>query len=361
MTRWLALALACSITTACGGAPAEEATTADEEASELRGGSLTAAEITRSAGFAPPPAPGSCVPHGHWLVDFVTSRVTGEACIDGHATTLNRSLSADEVAALRSALSKVRKAKKPRSCPTDVPVTTLAATGAGSVTRYVDARSACDRGATPAGEAGLAKVVDALEALSGAGTGGGQGGVVTPAGPSGLEVLALIENMPSITDPAARFAVAPTTGELALFTMRRGMFQSADMLVGTLVNARHMQRYRIWDLRAKGGQLIDYLYDPGLKEMFIRVTEGKRTGFFGPWPVNTAWAEPRVTQAELTLFLPPLPGQPPRMDWYDRAIEHALLEGTRFDELLVSSGLALVVDNGPLALLPNDPRIITTP
>ncbi len=154
---------------ACGGVDDGSlpgAGQADETADELRTAGIKSIVVTRGQGFMPPPMRGRCHPSGLWAFDFASRELTGDACVGSVPVPVQRTLSAEDAADVKKAVSAVRVTARPGACPTDVPTNSLTVKRAQSETHYVDARSACGGGATPVKEASLRALVELLEGFS---------------------------------------------------------------------------------------------------------------------------------------------------------------------------------------------------
>ena len=133
---------------------------------DLTTGTIESFVVGKSAGFAPPLPAGQCRPTGSWSYDFATKKLTGNGCSNATPTQVDRTLSDAEHARVRSAISKVRVAKRPTACPTDMPVAHLDITRTSTQRSYIDARAACGMSATPVTEVTLGDLVTLMQELS---------------------------------------------------------------------------------------------------------------------------------------------------------------------------------------------------
>jgi hypothetical protein len=162
MKTLIAMGLVRSVV-ACGAADADDPAAEAEE--ELRTRGMTRIDVNRGIGFRPPPPDGSCHPSGKWTVDFESEKLTGNACIGGQQTEIDRGLTSAELSKVRARVSALRTTGRPPACPTDIPVNSVTVHKGDDSTRYVDQRAACGYG-NAVKEAGLAKLVEVLEDLS---------------------------------------------------------------------------------------------------------------------------------------------------------------------------------------------------
>lgn len=149
---------------ACGGSGAGSSDEGDTE-DELRTAGIKSIEVHSSAGFRPPPPPGSCWESGSWAVDYGTKQLTGNACLTGRRRTIDRTLSAEELTRVKRAVSGIRIVATPAACPTDVPVRSMDVKTGSSETHYVEERGACN-GGKAVRSAGLEAVITVLQELS---------------------------------------------------------------------------------------------------------------------------------------------------------------------------------------------------
>lgn len=171
IVRWLSLSLVSLGAAACVGASdvdADNDEDVDQAEAELVTAGIKSISVGKSAGFRPPPAPGSCHPAGRWDFDFGTRKLTGDACINGVPTNVSKVLSSSEAAKVKSAVSGVRVVARPAACPTDMPVARLTVNKAQSQKQYIDARASCGSSSIAVREATLGKLVTLLESLSSA-------------------------------------------------------------------------------------------------------------------------------------------------------------------------------------------------
>lgn len=171
IVRWLSLSLVSLSAAACMGTTDVDADTdedVDQAEAELVTANIKSISVGKSAGFRPPPAPGSCHPAGRWDFDFTSRKLTGNACVNGVPTTVSKTVTTSEAAKIRSAVSGVRVTARPPACPTDMPVASLTVKRAQSQKQYIDARASCGGSSTPVREATLDKLVTLLESLSSA-------------------------------------------------------------------------------------------------------------------------------------------------------------------------------------------------
>lgn len=165
MIRSLTLFALVSLSVACGGAEdvADEEGTTTEAEGELRAASIKSIVVGRSPGFVAPPPGGGCTVPTRYTYDLASRELVKNVCrgrIPGGVTT---TVSKADAKKIKSAINRVRLGDKPTSCPTDVPVRYIDVTRASGETNYVEERSACGGGVTPA----QSEDIDALLTLLG--------------------------------------------------------------------------------------------------------------------------------------------------------------------------------------------------
>jgi len=133
---------------------------------ELATSGLQSIEIGRGTGFVPPAPPGSCHPSGRYQVDFTLKQIAGDGCLDGRLVNVDRALDDAELARVKAAVAKVRTARRPAACPTDMPITSLTVKRASGTSELVDARASCGVSARPAVESTLANLLSVTEELA---------------------------------------------------------------------------------------------------------------------------------------------------------------------------------------------------
>ena len=149
---------------ACSSTDGDDALTDDAIDQELRTSGVSGFSVERSAGLAPPP-PGGCLASARYAVSFTTGTLYIKGCIGGSERQIDRALTPVEVATARKALAKVRTARRPTACPTDVPVMSLDVSRGTTELHYVQRRSACG-GGIPVTDASIGALLSAMEMLS---------------------------------------------------------------------------------------------------------------------------------------------------------------------------------------------------
>jgi hypothetical protein len=167
LSFFLVLALPLSLVACAAGATDADANdTTRSDSADLTTSAVTSIDISHGSGFGPPPPPGGCVPNGHFTVDFGTKELSGKGCLSGKQSSVSRTLTADELAEVRAALSQVRTTSRPGQCATDIPVTDLTVHRGSHASNYVDQMAACGGGSTPAVASTLAALLEKVEDLA---------------------------------------------------------------------------------------------------------------------------------------------------------------------------------------------------